>query len=46
MNWGGVLASGIAGGATQAVDVAARGLETDRRIDALKSTTLCNASAC
>ena len=36
MNWGGVLASGIAGGATQAVDVAARGLETDRRIDAAR----------
>lgn len=36
MNWGGIVASGIAGGATQAVDVAARGLETDRRVDAAR----------
>lgn len=36
MNWGGIVAGGIGGGAAQAVDVAREGLQTDRRVDAAR----------
>lgn len=36
MNWGGIVAGGVANGAGQVVDIAAKGLDTDRRLDAAR----------